>query len=297
MSIDTRPATRPARPLTRTRPATAARRRRWGNPLAGLGSLVWLVLVIVPLYTLVSSSLMHQDEALNGDPLAIPTDPTLDNYRTVLDSGFATMLSNTAIVAVATTAIVLVLSIPVAYVAVRTRSKLSGLAFRTFLLGVAIPAQAVIVPLYLLISKMGLYDSLPAIILPTAAFAMPVAVLILSGTMRDVSEEMYEAMALDGASSLRMLWQLAIPMSKAGISTVAIYTALQAWNGFLFPLILTQSEENRVLTLGLFNFMSQFGVNIPAVLAAIVLSVVPIFAVYLVARKALVNGLMGVGGK
>ncbi|WUS95675.1 carbohydrate ABC transporter permease [Streptomyces sp. NBC_00708] len=297
MSTDTRPAARPAQPLTRIRPATPRRRRRWGNPLAGLGSVVWLLLVIVPLYTLVSSSLMHQDEALNGDPLAVPTDPTLDNYRTVLDSGFSTMLSNTAIVAVATTAIVLVLSVPVAYVAVRTRSRLSGLAFRTFLLGVAIPAQAVIVPLYLLITKMGLYDSLPAIILPTAAFAMPVAVLILSGTMRDVSEEMYEAMALDGASSLRMLWQLAIPMSKAGISTVAIYTALQAWNGFLFPLILTQSEENRVLTLGLFNFMSQFGVNIPAVLAAIVLSVVPIFAVYLVARKALVNGLMGVGGK
>ncbi|MYS36998.1 xylobiose transport system permease protein [Streptomyces sp. KhCrAH-43] len=297
MSTDTRPAARPAQPLSRTRPATVRRRRRWGNPLAGLGSLVWLVLVIVPLYTLVSSSLMHQDEALNGDPLAVPTNPTLDNYRTVLDSGFSTMLTNTAIVAVATVAIVLVLSIPVAYVAVRTRSRLSGLAFRTFLLGVAIPAQAVIVPLYLLITKMGLYDSLPAIILPTAAFAMPVAVLILSGTMRDVSEEMYEAMALDGASSLRMLWQLAIPMSKAGISTVAIYTALQAWNGFLFPLILTQSEENRVLTLGLFNFMSQFGVNIPAVLAAIVLSVVPIFAVYLVARKALVNGLMGVGGK
>lgn len=297
MSIDTRPEARPAQPLARTRPAATRRRRRRGNPLAGLGSLVWLVLVLVPLYTLVSSSLMHQDEALNGDPLAVPTHPTLDNYRTVLDSGFSTMLTNTAIVAVATVAIVLVLAVPVAYVAVRTRSRLSGLAFRTFLLGVAIPAQAVIVPLYLLISKMGLYDSLPAIILPTAAFAMPVAVLILSGTMRDVSEEMYEAMALDGASPLRMLWQLAIPMSKAGISTVAVYTALQAWNGFLFPLILTQSEENRVLTLGLFNFMSQFGVNIPAVLAAIVLSVVPIFAVYLVARKALVNGLMGVGGK
>nr|WSW70702.1 carbohydrate ABC transporter permease [Streptomyces sp. NBC_00995] len=297
MSIDTRPAARPTSPVTRSRPAASRRRRKWGNPLAGLGSLVWLLLVVVPLYTLVSSSLMHQDEALNGDPLAVPTNPTLDNYRTVLDSGFSAMLTNTAIVAVATVAIVLLLSVPVAYVAVRTRSRLSSLAFRTFLLGVAIPAQAVIVPLYLLISKMGLYDSLPAIILPTAAFAMPVAVLILSGTMRDVSEEMYEAMALDGASPLRMLWQLAIPMSKAGISTVAIYTALQAWNGFLFPLILTQSEENRVLTLGLFNFMSQFGVNVPAILAAIVLSVVPIFAVYLVARKALVNGLMGVGGK
>ncbi|WP_239084993.1 carbohydrate ABC transporter permease, partial [Streptomyces halstedii] len=277
--------------------APARRRARLGNPLAGLGSLVWLVIVVVPLYTLVSASLMRQDQALNGEPLAIPTDPTLDNYRTVLDSGFLSLLGNTAIVAVVTVALVLVLSVPVAYVAVRTRSRLSSLAFRTFLLGVAIPAQAVIVPLYLLIGKMGLYDTLWAIILPTAAFSMPVAVLVLSGTMRDVSEEMYEAMSLDGATPLRMLWQLVVPLSKAGISTVAIFSALQAWNGFLFPLILTQSEENRVLTLGLFNFMTQFGVNIPAVLAAIVLSVVPIFLVYLVARRALINGLMGVGGK
>ncbi|MFJ1928514.1 carbohydrate ABC transporter permease [Streptomyces sp. NPDC088131] len=297
MSVDTRRAAPPTTSALRAPSTTARRRRRRGNPLAGLGSLVWLVIVVVPLYTLVSSSLMHQDEALSGDPLAFPSHPTLENYNSVLHSGFLTLLGNTAIVAAATVAIVLVLSVPVAYVAVRTRSQLSSLAFRTFLLGVAIPAQAVIVPLYLLIGKMGLYDTLPAIILPTAAFAMPVAVLVLSGTMRDVSEEMYEAMALDGATPLRMLWQLAIPMSKAGISTVAIFSALQAWNGFLFPLILTQSEEKRVLTLGLFNFMSQFGVNIPAVLAAIVLSVVPIFAVYLVARRALVNGLMGVGGK
>ncbi|KPC80838.1 MULTISPECIES: carbohydrate ABC transporter permease [Streptomyces] len=299
MSIDTRPVAprRDATPTAPRRGRPARRRRSPGNPVAGFGSLIWLLIVLVPLYTLVSASLMHQDEALNGDPLAIPTDPTLDNYNTVLDSGFLTLIGNTAIVAVATVAIVLVLSVPVAYVAVRTRSRLSSLAFRTFLLGVAIPAQAVIVPLYLMIGKMGLYDTLWAIILPTAAFAMPVAVLVLSGTMRDVSEEMYEAMSLDGASPVRMLWQLAVPLSRAGISTVAIFSALQAWNGFLFPLILTQSEEQRVLTLGLFNFMSQFGVNIPAVLAAIVLSVIPIFAVYLVARRALINGLMGVGGK
>ncbi|MEV6794217.1 carbohydrate ABC transporter permease [Streptomyces sp. NPDC051320] len=300
MSSDTRTAAPAVTPLPPGPAAGAPRRRRLlrrANPLAGLGSLVWLVIVLVPLYTLISSSLMHQDEALDGDPLAFPTHPTLDNYNTVLHSGFFTLLANTAIVAVSTVVIVLVLSVPVAYVAVRTRNRWSSLTFRTFLLGVAIPAQAVIVPLYLLIGKMGLYDTLPAIILPTAAFAMPVSVLVLSGTMRDVSEELYEAMALDGASPLRMLVQLAVPLSRAGISTVAIYSALQAWNGFLFPLILTQSESNRVLTLGLFNFMSQFGVNIPATLAAITLSVVPIFAVYLVARRALVNGLMGVGGK
>ncbi|MEU6464564.1 carbohydrate ABC transporter permease [Streptomyces sp. NPDC046976] len=276
------------------------RRRHWTrrpDPLAGLGSVVWLVVVIVPVYAMITASLTPRDEALGNNALKPPAHPTLANYGTVLHNGFFHYLWNTVLAAVAVVAIVLVLCVPLAYVAVRTRGFWSGAAFRLFLLGVAIPAQAVVVPLYLMIAKLNLYDSLLAIILPTAAFAMPVAILVLTGSLRDISEEVYEAMALDGASPLRMLFQLVIPMSKGGISTVGIYSALQAWNGFLFPLIFTQSEGPRVLTLGLFNYVSQFGVDIPALLASVVLSGIPIFAVYLVARRALVGGLMGVGGK
>jgi xylobiose transport system permease protein len=299
MSHDTLP--RPVK--TANAPASAApprRRRHWTrrpNPLAGLGSVIWLAVVIVPIYAMISASLTHQDEALGANPLKPPTSPTLANYNTVLHNGFGHFLTNTVIVAAAVVALVLVLCVPLAYVAVRTRNVFSSGAFRLFLLGVAIPAQAVVVPLYLMIAKLNLYDSLLAVILPTAAFAMPVSVLILTGTLRDISEELYEAMALDGASATRMLFQLVIPLAKGGISTVVIYAALQAWNGFLFPLIFTQSDGPRVLTLGLFNYVSQFGVNIPALLASVVLSGIPIFAVYLVARRALIGGLMGVGGK
>ncbi|AIS00033.1 carbohydrate ABC transporter permease [Streptomyces glaucescens] len=300
MSHDTLP--RPAKLREPSPPPgrTSRARRPWtrrANPVAGLGSLIWLVVVLVPIYAMLSASLTRQDQLLEGNPLKPPPDPTLDNYNTVLNSGFGHLLANTAVVAAAVVGLVLVLSVPLAYVAVRTRNRWSGAAFRLFLLGVAIPAQAVVVPLYLLIAELGLYDTLPAVILPTAAFAMPVSVLILTGTLRDISEELYEAMALDGASSLRMLFQLVIPLAKGGISTVVIYSALQAWNGFLFPLIFTQSDGPRVLTLGLFNYVSQFGVNVPALLASVVLSGIPIFAVYLVARRALVSGLMGVGGK
>lgn len=276
------------------------RRRHWTkrpNPVAGLGSLLWLAVVIVPIYAMISASLTRQDKALGNNALKPPTDPTFANYNTVLHNGFGHFLANTALVAAAVVGIVLVLCVPLAYVAVRTRTVWSSGAFRLFLMGVAIPAQAVVVPLYLMIAKLDLYDSLLAVILPTAAFAMPVSVLILTGTLRDISEDLYEAMALDGASATRMLFQLVIPMTKGGISTVVIYSALQAWNGFLFPLIFTQSDGPRVLTLGLFNYVSQFGVNIPALLASVVLSGIPIFAVYLVARRALVGGLMGVGGK
>ncbi|MEV7126623.1 carbohydrate ABC transporter permease [Streptomyces sp. NPDC093260] len=301
MSLDT--TRRPRAVRTGGRPPSdrpAGRRRHWTrrpNPVAGISSALWLVVVIVPIYAMISSSLTHQDKALGKNALIPPTDPTFDNYNTVLHNGFGHLLLNTVVVAAAVVAVVLVLCVPLSYVAVRSRTFWSGAAFRLFLLGVAIPAQAVVVPLYLMIAKLNLYDSLLAIILPTAAFAMPVSVLILTGTLRDISEEMYEAMALDGASTTRMLFQLVIPMAKGGISTVVIYSALQAWNGFLFPLIFTQSDGPRVLTLGLFNYVSQFGVNIPALLASVVLSGIPIFAVYLVARRALVGGLMGVGGK
>ena len=281
-------------------PPHTRRRRHWSrrpNPVAGLGSLLWLAVVIVPIYAMISASLTRQDKALGNNALKPPTDPTFANYNTVLHNGFGHFLANTALVAAAVVGIVLVMCVPLAYVAVRTRTVWSGAAFRLFLLGVAIPAQAVVVPLYLMIAKLDLYDSLLAVILPTAAFAMPVSVLILTGTLRDISEDLYEAMALDGASATRMLFQLVIPLTKGGISTVVIYAALQAWNGFLFPLIFTQSDGPRVLTLGLFNYVSQFGVNIPALLASVVLSGIPIFAVYLVARRALVGGLMGVGGK
>ncbi|MEU4150172.1 carbohydrate ABC transporter permease [Streptomyces sp. NPDC026659] len=275
-------------------------RRPWtrrADPLAGLGSVIWLAVVIVPVYAMISLSLTGQDEALGHNALRPPRHPTLANYDTVLHSGFGHFLANTALVAAAVVGIVLVLCVPLAYVAVRTRGFWSGAAFRLFLLGVAIPAQAVVVPLYLMIAKLNLYDSLLAVILPTAAFAMPVSVLVLTGTLRDISEELYEAMALDGASPARMLFQLVIPLAKGGIGTVVVYAALQAWNGFLFPLIFTQSDGPRVLTLGLFTYVSQFGVNIPALLASVVLSGIPVFAVYLVARRALVGGLMGVGGK
>lgn len=301
MSHDTLPRPRHTKTEERPTPRPPQRRRKhWtkrANPVAGLGSAIWLAVVLIPLYAMLSASLTSQDKALTGNPLTPPTRPTLDNYNTVLNSGFGHLLSNTAIVAVAVVAIVLGLSVPLAYIAVRTRNRWSNLAFRLFLLGVAIPAQAVVVPLYLLIAELNLYDSLLAVILPTAAFAMPVSVLVLVGTLRDVSEDLYEAMALDGASPQRMLFQLAIPLAKGGISTVGIFSALQAWNGFLFPLIFTQSDGPRVLTLGLFTYVSQFGVNIPALLASVVLSGIPIFAVYVVARRALVGGLMGVGGK
>ncbi|WP_155999409.1 carbohydrate ABC transporter permease [Streptomonospora sp. PA3] len=267
------------------------------NLVAGLGAFVWLLVVGVPLYALLAATFQQSSEYRSAGPLALPTDPTLDNYARAIENGLAGFVLNTILVTVGVVALVVALSVTAGYAIVRTRNWMSDSTFRMFLLGLAIPNQAVIIPVYLIIVQMGLYDSLIAIVLPTAAFSLPVCILILAGSMRDISDDLYEAMALDGAGSGRTFFQLVVPLARSGISTVAVYSALQAWNGFLFPLILTQSAENRVITLGLYEFQGAYRTDIAGLLAAVVLATVPLFIVYLIARRSLVSGLMGVGGK
>ncbi|MFF9087722.1 carbohydrate ABC transporter permease [Streptomyces sp. NPDC014991] len=267
------------------------------NYPAGAGSLVWLVLVGLPLYVMLAATLRtRQDYAKNG-PLSLPRDLTLDNYTGAFDSGFGRYFLNTIVVTVCVVGVVLLLVPPLAYAIVRSRGRVTSQIFRLFLLGLAIPAQAVIVPMFYLISEAGLYDNLLGIILPTAAFCLPMSALILSGAMRDISPELFEAMTMDGASPRRMFFQLVVPLSRGGLSTIVVFSALQAWNGFLFPLVLTQSDSTKVITLGLYNFQTEHGIDIPGLLGAVTLSMVPVLLVYLFARQALVQGLTGMGGK
>ncbi|MFC3996824.1 carbohydrate ABC transporter permease [Nocardiopsis sediminis] len=278
-------------------PRAPRRRRERPNLLAGAGAGVWLLITGVPLYALLIATFQRSEDYLSAGPLTPPADPTLDNYIGAIDNGLVGFVLNTALVTAGVVAIVVSLAATTAFAIVRSRSRWAAGAFRAFLLGLAVPAQAVVIPVYLIIVELGLYDSLIAVVLPTAAFALPVCVLILTGSMRDISADLYEAMALDGAGAARTFHRLVLPLSKPGLSTVAVYAALQAWNGFLFPLILTQSREQRVITLGLFEFQGEYRVDVPGLLAAVVLSAVPILLVYLIARRALVSGLMGVGGK
>jgi len=267
------------------------------NYAAGALTALWLLVISVPLSAVVVTAFKPQAGYIEDGPLSLPSALTLDNVVTVLSGDFPRYVANTLLVTLMTVAVVVALAVPVGYAVVRGQTWLTSGVFRLFLLGLAIPSQAVVIPLFLLINRLGLYDSLWAVALPTAAFALPVSVLVLSGAMRDISNELYEAMALDGAGPSRVLMTLVVPLSKSGIATIGVFAALQAWNGFLFPLIFTQSTSSKLVTTGLYDYVAQYGANVPALMAAVMLSAVPILLVYLFARRALVAGLMGVGGK
>jgi raffinose/stachyose/melibiose transport system permease protein len=287
------PAAPEAPALTHAAPRQNSRRagRRRPNLPGGLGGWLWLAVIVLPIYYVVITSLKNQAGFFATNPVLPPAEPTLDNYRLVLENDFARYFLNSVVVTLGTVIPALFVSFMAAYAIVRGKGRFVNWTNNLFLLGLAIPLHATIIPIYWMITRAHLYDTLLALILPSIAFAIPVSVLILSNFMRDVPNELFESMRLDGCSDWAMLWRLALPMTKPAVITVGIYNALHVWNGFLFPLILTQSPATRVLPLSLWTFQGEFSVNIPAVLASVVLATLPLLVLYIVARRQLISGL------
>nr|WP_246256359.1 carbohydrate ABC transporter permease [Pseudarthrobacter oxydans] len=261
------------------------------NVPAGVGGWIWLAIIIIPVYYVVITSLKTQEGYFGQNPLALPTSPTLENYQMVLEADFAQYFMNSTIVTLGAVIPTVLISFMAAFAIVRGKGRFLKLVNGMFLMGLAIPLQATIIPIYLMIIRLNLYDSLLALMLPSIAFAIPLTVLILSNFIRDVPNELFESMRLDGCSEWQTMWRLALPLTRPAIVTVAIYNGLHVWNGFLLPLVLTQSPGLRVLPLALWTFQGEYSVNIPAVLASVVLSTLPILVLYVVGRRQLLSGL------
>ena len=264
------------------------------NWLGGLAGWIWLFIIIAPIYWIIITSLKSQTNYFSSNAMVPTSNPTLDNFRLVLDSGFSHYFVNSAIVTLGAVIPAVLVSFMASYAIIRDGRRwfIRG-ANWLFLTGLAIPLQAAIIPIYLEIIKMGLYDSLLAMVLPSIAFAIPLSVLVLTNFIRDVPRELFESMRVDGASEWQLLWRLAFPLTRPALVTVTIYQAVLIWNNFLLPLVLTQSPDKRTLPLALWTFQGQYAVNVPAVLASVLLTVLPIFVLYVVGRRQLVSGLSG----
>jgi raffinose/stachyose/melibiose transport system permease protein len=263
------------------------------NWFGGSFGWLWLLVVMVPIYWIVITSFKAQSSYFASNPLAPPTEPTLENYRLVVESEFARYFLNSVVVTLGAVVPAVLISFMASYAIVRAaeRSRLLQATNSMFLMGLAIPLQATIIPVYLIIIRLQMYDTLLAIILPSIAFAIPLSVLVLSNFIRDVPKELFESMRMDGATEWGTLWRLVFPLTRPALVTVTIYNGLGIWNGFLLPLILTQSPEQRTLPLGLWTFQGQYSVNVPAVLASVVLTTLPILILYAIGRRQLLSGL------
>jgi raffinose/stachyose/melibiose transport system permease protein len=273
-------------------------RQRWrrhpgrpGRAVAFLLATLWLIVVIAPIYYMVLASFRSQGTYLTANPWLPAGGLTAVQYGTVFAAGLGRYLLNSVVLTAGCIVVTLALSLGAAFRIVRKSSRGAGASFRILLVGLAIPIQAIIVPLYLLVYKLHLYDTLAALILTMSAAAVPVSVLIMVSFLRDIPRELIGAMLVDGGSEWTVFRRLIWPLARPVLATLSIYDGLNVWNNFILPLVLTQSSNVAVLPLGLTKFQGQYAINVPAVMAAVLLSVLPLVALFVVMRKQVMRSL------
>jgi ABC-type glycerol-3-phosphate transport system permease component len=252
---------------------------------------VVMAVMLFPLYWMVVSSLTP-DERLFGASTLLPRALVLDHYRALFGGrDFWTPIRNSLVVAGATTALSVALGALCAYALARLQFRGKTLML-AFVLAVSMfPQIAIVSPLYLLLRELRLINTYPGLVLPYLTFAMPLTIWLLVGFFRQLPAELEEAAMMDGATRLRTLRDIILPLAWPGLATTAILTFLYCWNEFLFALSFTLGPERHTVPVAIALFRGQYQVPWGEILAGAVVATVPVAVIVLVAQRRIVAGL------
>ena len=255
-------------------------------------AVIWVVITIYPLVFLIQNSFKTSTEFFMGDVWTLPGRFSLATYQKVWATHFARFLLNSLFVVSISLFILLLAGSSAAFGLSRIRFRLRGFFYYLFVGGLTIPVHITLIPVYIITRKLGIYDTLWALVGPFVAFNVPVAVFVLASFMGDIPASLEEAGYIDGASRFQVFWNVVLPISRPAVTAVGIYNAVILWNEFIFPLVLINSTWKRPLTLALWNFQGEFSADVPAMMAALLLSMIPLLIFYAVTKERLIEGLV-----
>jgi len=250
---------------------------------------IWCIIVVLPLLWTVMSSFKTSSEIFSS-PFSLPSKWNFDNYVGAwTTAGIGSFLLNTVIVVFGALAVTMLFGAMCAYVLARFQFPGNRAIYYLMLAGLTFPIFLAIVPLFFVLRSIGLLNTLPGLILTYAAFALPFTVFFLFSFFKALPNSIAEAAALDGAGEWRTFFQVMLPMARPGLATVAILNFVGLWNQFLLPVALNTDPKNYVLTQGMASFASQAGysVDFGQLFAGAVMTIVPVFIVYLIFQRQL----------
>ncbi|MEU6090929.1 carbohydrate ABC transporter permease [Streptomyces sp. NPDC047085] len=268
----------------------AARRRLRSTPLYVIVWLVGVVMVTPLLYALVSG--FKSTDQLSRNAFGLPSPWVVSNYTDILaDSSFWRMLGSSTLVAVGTTALTVGTAALAAFALARFAFKGRELMFTLFAIGLMFPFAVAILPLFILLRTFGLLDNPWGVILPQAAFGLPMTIVILRGFFREIPGELEEAATLDGCSPFGFFWRILLPMARPALGTVSVLAVVGSWNNFLLPLLVFSEPTWWTIPVGVQQFQGQYAADIARVFAYLVLAMVPALGFYAVAERQLIGGI------
>jgi len=284
----------PGAPFLRVRPANRGDKpQKWGNPGVYFIALLVIGVGIAPVLYIVLGA-FRTNSQITVSPAGLPNPWVFSNYLGILKSSvFWGEFKNSVIVAVVTTAGIVVLGVMVSYALARYQFKLKGAMYALFASGLMFPLVVAITPLFIIVKDLNLIDSLTGIIVPQIAFGLPTTVIILTPFLRAIPKDIEEAAAIDGSSRLGFFFRMAIPLAMPGVITVAILAFIASWNNYILPLYVLNSASNYTLPLGVQQFSSQYSSDTARVLAFTSLSMLPALAFFAIFQRRIVGGLTG----
>ncbi|MCR8660211.1 carbohydrate ABC transporter permease [Paenibacillus endoradicis] len=248
---------------------------------------------VYPLIWLVLYSFKTKDEILTGKFLSLPKKFMWSNYSNALEAGhYVRYLMNSLMIALITIVITLILSAMVAYVITRFKWKFSKLVMLVFMIGIMIPMQSTLLPLMIMFKKIHILDTHLSLILPYVAFAIPVAIFILSGFFKTLPRELEESSSIDGASIYLTFFRIILPVIIPPLTTVTILTFIDVWNEYVLASTFISSIDLKTLPFGIYSFFSQHSTNYGIIGAYLILGMLPVMCVYFFLSQKITEGMV-----
>lgn len=265
-----------------------------------LGTFLNLMLIIFsltcifPLVWMFYSSLKEK-RAFNADIIGFPKEPTLLNYKRILentDYHLGSSMFNSFRTTVLSVALIVILGFIVGYILARIKFKMNRPLYLMFLMGMLIPVHSLLVPIYVVFNNCGLSNKWFTLIIPYVAFGLPVAIFLVEGFVKGIPTALEEAAAIDGSSFSRTLFQIIMPICRPIMTTIAIIQTFSCWNEFSFALILIKSPKLQTVPLAMTQFTGQFASDYPKIMAAMLLTMSPIVVLYFCFSKQIIKGMV-----
>ena len=250
------------------------------------------IAAIYPVYYMLVTSLKTKS-AWTADQFGLPFNPTLDNYAAVFADGrIPTWFLNSVLVTGVSVILATVVATFAAYAIARIPFRGATFLLRLMIALMVIPPAVLILPLFLGFQPLGLVNTYQGVILIYAGMIVPISVYMLVSFFRTLPMEIFDAARIDGASTLRILFSIVVPLSAPGFVTLIVVNALWVWNELLIALVFLQDDNQRTLMAGLTQFKGHFSVNEPLVMAGTFLSALPMLLLFLVGQRFFVRGLV-----
>lgn len=263
----------------------------WSKPFYYIIVFAVATISLYPIFLMFLSSFKTNAEIFKN-PLGLPTNFSLDTYRTLLSKiPFDQYFINSVIVSLTSVLLVVVFCSLAAYYIARFKFSWNNAIFFLFLLGMMIPIKLGIVPLFILMRDLGLINSLWSLIFMNVATGTPLTMLILTGFFKTMPMELEEAARMDGAGNLRVLWSVLLPLMRPALGTVVIVNFISAWNDFFFPLIFITEKAKMTIPVGMLSLFGEHSADWGSLFAGLTLASLPMMVLFFIASKQFMEGL------